>query len=45
MTGTSESNDVGILTYSFSFLEPDLQTMEADGSEYALIDMPGCMSV
>ena len=45
MTGTSETSDVEILSYSFAFLEPSFETIEAGGSEYAMINMPGCMAV
>jgi hypothetical protein len=31
------------LTYTWSFLEPSFQSIAADGSEYTLINMPGCI--
>ena len=33
------------LSYSFLFKEPEIQTTEVSDSEYALIDMPGCMAI
>jgi len=31
------------LTYTWSFLEPDYQSITADGSTYTIVNMPGCI--
>ena len=33
------------LTYSFAFIEPDLQMTQVDRSQYTLLQMPGCIAI
>ncbi|UCD12958.1 MAG: hypothetical protein JSW60_05165, partial [Thermoplasmatales archaeon] len=33
------------ISYSFTFIEPSLQTVEADNSYYTNINMPGCLAI
>ena len=44
-TGTSENNETDSLSYTFEFLEPGLHTTDVSGSDYSVIDMPGCMAI
>ena len=43
--GGKSSSMVESLSYSFAFLEPELQTTAVSNSEYTLIDMSGCMAI
>ncbi len=33
------------LSYSFAFIEPGLQTIQVDSSQYTTLQMPGCMAI
>lgn len=33
------------LSYSFAFIEPELQTAQVDSSQYTTLQMPGCMAI
>jgi hypothetical protein len=33
------------LSYTLAFIEPDFQTIRADGSDYTSLQMPGCMAI
>jgi len=36
-------SSISQLTYTWSFLEPEYQTITADGSEYTIVNMQGCI--